>query len=86
MTYRHVPCVAERWNSHCENFACCAYGRSRHFETRLVPMPASKADLAAEYLLYRRYQVLHHKDSPDEVSCALSSHLVESPQRNSAQV
>ena len=38
-------------------------------------MPASKADMAAEFLLYRRYQILHHKDSPDEVTRALSSKL-----------
>ncbi|CAL8470792.1 g10334 [Coccomyxa elongata] len=54
--------------------------RSRHFETRLVPMPASKADLAAEYLLYRRYQVLHHKDSPDEVKeSTFRRFLVDTP-------
>ncbi|EIE22789.1 hypothetical protein COCSUDRAFT_47695 [Coccomyxa subellipsoidea C-169] len=53
---------------------------SRRFEVRLVPMPASRAEIAAEYPLYRRYQTIHHHESPQEVKeSSFRRFLVDSP-------
>ncbi|KAK9903993.1 hypothetical protein WJX75_002063 [Coccomyxa subellipsoidea] len=53
---------------------------SRHLEVRLVPMPASRADVAVEFPLYRRYQILHHHDSPHEVKeSSFRRFLVDTP-------
>lgn len=51
------------------HWVCCGCGRPRHLEVKLVPMPATRADVTVEFLLYRKYQVMHHREQPKEVSC-----------------
>ncbi len=50
------------------HWVCLGCGRPRHLEVKLVPMPATRADVTAEFLLYRKYQVMHHHEQPKEVN------------------